>query len=158
MISGLLRWSGWEDSNLRPLEPHSSTLPNCATPSRGRLSSTNEWHYTTNRWICQYLFLKIYQFYKINWKLLDARTIVTYNRNAVWMCLRLKVDARRGRNDPRKPAKVRWAWRALEVSPAGQKFLPRGLVVGRQSPYERKLQQASVGSKTRSGVRAALFD
>ncbi len=25
--------SGWEDSNFRPLEPHSSTLPNCATPS-----------------------------------------------------------------------------------------------------------------------------
>ncbi len=25
-------WSEREDSNLRPLEPHSSTLPNCATP------------------------------------------------------------------------------------------------------------------------------
>src|SRR5207249_3286450 len=25
-------WSGREDSNLRPLEPHSSALPDCATP------------------------------------------------------------------------------------------------------------------------------
>ena len=27
-------WSGWRDLNSRPLEPHSSTLPSCATPSR----------------------------------------------------------------------------------------------------------------------------
>ena len=25
-------WSGREDSNFRPLEPHSSALPGCATP------------------------------------------------------------------------------------------------------------------------------
>ena len=25
-------WSEWQESNLRPLEPHSSALPNCATP------------------------------------------------------------------------------------------------------------------------------
>ena len=25
-------WSEWRDSNSRPLEPHSSTLPSCATP------------------------------------------------------------------------------------------------------------------------------
>ena len=25
-------WSEWGDLNSRPLEPHSSTLPNCATP------------------------------------------------------------------------------------------------------------------------------
>ena len=25
-------WSEWEDLNFRPLEPHSSALPNCATP------------------------------------------------------------------------------------------------------------------------------
>ena len=29
-------WSGWRDLNSRPLEPHSSTLPNCATPRRFR--------------------------------------------------------------------------------------------------------------------------
>ena len=88
---------------------------------------------------------------------LDGGSGAFYNGYAARTRLWLKVDARRGRNDPRKPAKVRRAWRALEVSPAGQKFLPRGSVVGRQSPYERTLQQASVGSKTRSGVRAALF-
>ncbi len=27
-------WSGWEDLNLRPLEPHSSALPSCATSRR----------------------------------------------------------------------------------------------------------------------------
>ena len=27
-------WSGREDLNLRPLEPHSSALPDCATPRR----------------------------------------------------------------------------------------------------------------------------
>ena len=32
--------SGWEDSNFRPLEPHSSTLPNCATPSHVPKAST----------------------------------------------------------------------------------------------------------------------
>ena len=26
------KWSEWQESNLRPLEPHSSALPNCATP------------------------------------------------------------------------------------------------------------------------------
>ncbi len=25
-------WSEWQDSNLRPLAPHASTLANCATP------------------------------------------------------------------------------------------------------------------------------
>ena len=25
-------WSEWRESNSRPLEPHSSALPNCATP------------------------------------------------------------------------------------------------------------------------------
>ena len=31
-------WSEWRESNSRPLEPHSSALPNCATPGRTRLS------------------------------------------------------------------------------------------------------------------------
>ena len=88
---------------------------------------------------------------------LDEAHALPYNETAVRARLRLKVDARRGQSDPRKPAKVRRAWRALEVSPAGHKFLPRGSVVGRQSPYERTLQQASVGSKTRSGVRTAVI-
>ncbi len=30
----LVSWSGREDSNLRPLAPHASTLPGCATPRR----------------------------------------------------------------------------------------------------------------------------
>ena len=38
---------------------------------------------------------------------LDGRGRAFYNGNAVRTCLRLKVDARRGRNDPRKSAKVR---------------------------------------------------
>ena len=29
-------WSGRSDSNTRPLAPHASTLPGCATPRRGR--------------------------------------------------------------------------------------------------------------------------
>ena len=29
-------WSGREDLNLRPLQPHCSALPSCATPRRGR--------------------------------------------------------------------------------------------------------------------------
>ena len=88
---------------------------------------------------------------------LDVLPASDYNEAAVRTRLWLQVDARRGQSDPRKPAKVRRAWRALEVSPAGSKSFPRGSVVGRQSPYERTLQQASVGSKTGSGVRAALF-
>ena len=31
-LKGFLLWSEWRESNSRPLEPHSSTLPNCATP------------------------------------------------------------------------------------------------------------------------------
>ena len=27
-------WSEWRESNSRPLEPHSSALPNCATPGQ----------------------------------------------------------------------------------------------------------------------------
>ena len=29
-------WSEWRESNSRPLEPHSSALPNCATPGHCR--------------------------------------------------------------------------------------------------------------------------
>ncbi len=29
------QWSGREDLNLRPLAPHASTLPGCATPRTG---------------------------------------------------------------------------------------------------------------------------
>lgn len=33
-------WSEWRESNSRPLEPHSSALPNCATPGHwGRQSA-----------------------------------------------------------------------------------------------------------------------
>lgn len=90
------------------------------------------------------------------WDSRSGAPFAAYNKSAVRARLRLKVDARRGRNDPRKSAKVRWAWRTLEVSPAGHIF-PRGSVVGRQSPYERTLQQASVGSKTGSGARTVFF-
>ena len=31
-----LNWSGRQDLNLRPLAPHASALPNCATPRRRR--------------------------------------------------------------------------------------------------------------------------
>src|SRR5450759_3134973 len=31
----MMYWSGREDSNLRPLAPHASALPGCATPRRG---------------------------------------------------------------------------------------------------------------------------
>ena len=31
-INRKLDWSGREDLNLRPLAPHASTLPGCATP------------------------------------------------------------------------------------------------------------------------------
>ena len=31
-VAVVLNWSGREDLNLRPLEPHSSALPDCATP------------------------------------------------------------------------------------------------------------------------------
>src|SRR2546423_15368474 len=30
----LIQWSGWRDSNSRPLAPHASALPGCATPRR----------------------------------------------------------------------------------------------------------------------------
>ena len=38
---------------------------------------------------------------------LDGAPFAAYNKSAVRARLRLKVDARRGRNDPRKSAKVR---------------------------------------------------
>ena len=34
-------WSEWRESNSRPLEPHSSALPNCATPGRTGLSQVS---------------------------------------------------------------------------------------------------------------------
>jgi hypothetical protein len=37
----LIRWSGRRDSNSRPLAPHASALPGCATPRRAA-------HYTDN--------------------------------------------------------------------------------------------------------------
>ena len=59
MLSILLLcfWSGWEDSNFRPLEPHSSTLPNCATPrktTRGSIFSNLEYN-SIPACICQVL-------------------------------------------------------------------------------------------------------
>src|SRR5512136_3059874 len=49
-------WSGREDLNLRPLEPHSSALPGCATPrnrlevySRDRILA-NDMHLPRDRW------------------------------------------------------------------------------------------------------------
>ena len=56
---------------------------------------------------------------------LDVLPASDYNEAAVRTRLWLQVDARRGQSDPRKPAKVRRAWRALEVSPAGQNFSER---------------------------------
>ena len=38
MIQNGNRWSGRSDSNRRPLEPHSSALPGCATPRRANYS------------------------------------------------------------------------------------------------------------------------
>jgi hypothetical protein len=35
-------WSGWQDSNLRPLDPQSSALPDCATPRHGGPKLPNE--------------------------------------------------------------------------------------------------------------------
>ena len=52
--SRFLSWSGWEDLNFRPLEPHSSTLPSCATPR-------NRYHCTTKtqpRQLFWFLFFK----------------------------------------------------------------------------------------------------
>ena len=41
-------WSGREDLNLRPLEPHSSALPDCATPRRKKILLTfNHYHVKT---------------------------------------------------------------------------------------------------------------
>ncbi len=57
----------------------------------------------------------------------------------------MKVDASRGRNDPRKPGKTRRAWRGLAVSPA------EGYTFERQSsgevfiPYEQNALPADVG-------------
>ena len=34
LISLVYLWSGWRDSNSRPLAPHASALPGCATPRR----------------------------------------------------------------------------------------------------------------------------
>ena len=40
-------WSEWQESNLRPLEPHSSALPICATPGNTRPHRRYERHYST---------------------------------------------------------------------------------------------------------------
>ena len=39
-------WSEWRESNSRPLEPHSSALPNCATPGHQGLAVTSRYYYT----------------------------------------------------------------------------------------------------------------
>ena len=47
LISIMLRnWSEWQDSNLRPLGPEPSALPNCATP---REFFWILWYYTTGK-------------------------------------------------------------------------------------------------------------
>ena len=68
-ISELSLTSGWEDSNFRPLEPHSSTLPNCATPrysvrSRAFLSPANVTYYSSDFAFCQHLFYGFFTFFR----------------------------------------------------------------------------------------------
>jgi len=63
----------------------------------------------------------------------------------------LKVDASRGQNDPRKPAKRRRAWRGLVVSPAGSDSR-EAKSWGGCEPYEQNVQPADVGAKTRSAA------
>ena len=63
-VSRILVWSGWEDSNLRPLEPHSSTLPSCATP-RQKHYLTTEVYYSSICLLCQSFYcnsVKLYHF------------------------------------------------------------------------------------------------
>ena len=45
-------WSEWRESNSRPLEPHSSALPNCATPGHSG-PSISVYYYTGPYSVCQ---------------------------------------------------------------------------------------------------------
>ena len=49
-------WSEWRESNSRPLEPHSSALPNCATPGQSWAVSNQLVYYRPFCKKCQHLF------------------------------------------------------------------------------------------------------
>ena len=40
-----IQWSGREDLNLRPSEPHSDTLPSCATPRHMIINFIDHYHH-----------------------------------------------------------------------------------------------------------------
>ena len=58
-------WSEWRESNSRPLEPHSSALPNCATPGHRWAVSNQLVYYTELQGKSQYLFWIFLSFFEI---------------------------------------------------------------------------------------------
>ena len=59
MIFNVFIWSGREDLNLRPLAPHASTLPGCATPRMLRILTfllVNDNILQINLSACRYYF------------------------------------------------------------------------------------------------------
>jgi hypothetical protein len=73
----LIHWSGRSDSNTRPLAPHASTLPGCATPRRGANYSRGSSGASTA--LCRHLYLPC------TCRMLNARStgIAQARRNAV---------------------------------------------------------------------------
>ena len=49
-------WSEWRESNSRPLEPHSSALPNCATPGYAGGLAISMVYYSSRSAACQAVF------------------------------------------------------------------------------------------------------
>ena len=55
-ISSPAIWSEWRESNSRPLEPHSSALPNCATPGYAGGLAISMVYYSSRSVACQAVF------------------------------------------------------------------------------------------------------
>ena len=55
-ISSPAIWSEWRESNSRPLEPHSSALPNCATPGYAGGLAISMVYYSSRSAACQAVF------------------------------------------------------------------------------------------------------
>ena len=83
-------WSEWRESNSRPLEPHSSALPNCATPGRTGLSRISLFIIADYRRNVNTFFEKNSK--KVNFSKKHRRQVVFWRR--YFGCIRIDSAAR----------------------------------------------------------------
>ena len=74
-----LTWSEWQESNLRPLEPHSSALPNCATPGYVKIISLIDFknQYVIKLSLLEYIDTFVFVMYNLIYVDLCINTIIS---------------------------------------------------------------------------------